>query len=390
MKKIILSFLALWGSVSCAFAYNIDSKNLISPGTKNLSTWTWVQFTYNGDIWMRNYLNGVAMFDYRLGAGGCLAEMRYCPSSFAALLSPTFNGNETDRVIQETYWGTSANVTVSGSGAPDGRFNVDQAGTEVNLFSPTMSVTRNDTQIDVYSVPQNQWYSVLDSYFTGKTSLFTRYIMQANGVLQVRKVILVASVQNGGVDVGSYDLYYEQWMPFRISSSTFNSMALSLDATGAPNWWYKAGVNLPIYPYWDVATTNGYAVIFRDGAYKTSPVVGVVYGKNGFNEFGTSVVTHNYLNSDCWNNGIAPLPSVAVNSVQPGSVIDYVYYIVPRSSSSASFTTLLNSLVITTPAPAIYGPGYTFTGELATIVSTLTANLTATGIRTNHLGQFAP
>ena len=378
--------------VSLVLAVFLIISGITFSGSASAATgWTWTQFTYNNDIWMRTAYNGTDMFDYRLGAGGCLAEMRYCPSSYKALLSPTYAGEETDRVVQYTFWGTGSNVTDTTTSAADGRFNVDLAGTMNNTFAPTISVARDSSKVDVYSVPQNQWYSVLDSKFTGIVSSLSRYEMLADGVLKVRKVVRVPAVYHNGTNVGSYDLYFEQWNPFLRNTSTFDCMALSLDTNGVPNWWYQAGNNIPSYPNTDVASTNGYAAVYKYGAYATSPVVGIVFGKSPavLNATAATSAQHKFNSMD-WNNGIGVFPSMYLYAAEPNSIIDYTYYIVPRQYSDASFKTKLDSLASSVPAPQIYGPNYTFSGELATIASTLRSNLNASGTRTNHLAQFAP
>ena len=108
--------------------------------TSGQAQWSWQAFTYQNDVWMRTFDGGEPMFDYRLGAGGSVAEVRNIPNGFQRLLSPTFNGELTDRVVQYTTWSNSVVNVVPGLPAFEHRFNVTQAGTFDGLLSPTMSV----------------------------------------------------------------------------------------------------------------------------------------------------------------------------------------------------------------------------------------------------------
>ena len=201
-------------------------------------------------------------FDYCLGGGGCISQMRYIPDNYNALLAPAL-GNDTDRVMQYTFWGVSTNCIDPNSKEDDKRFNVDQAGNKTGIFSPVFSVSSKDNNIDIYSVAHNQWYSSMDADFTGSVSSFTRYSLEENGVLQVRKVILVPDILLSGKSVGAYDLYFEQWLPFRFSSDAFDSLAFGLNMDGEPNWWYsnQDGTppenRIPYYLNKPTSATNG-------------------------------------------------------------------------------------------------------------------------------------
>ncbi len=360
---------------------------LISFPNLIAAAWSWTQFTYNNDVWMRNNLDGTDKFDFRLGGGGSLAEMRYIPAGYQHLLSPSYAGEHTDRVMQWTYWINNAQCT--NINVPDQRFNVDLAGTMNGTYSPTISVQRSSSKVDVYSVPQNQWYAALDSCFSGKVSNFTRYEMLPEGVLRVRQIVRVANVNKNGTSIGNgYELYLEQWNPFKRGTNEFTALALGLDGGGAPSWWYRAGLNIPYYSNTVVEQTNGYAVVYKENSHATKPVVGVVFGKQQPQLYNTTATAAHVFNSMDWNNGIGVLPALYVYGAQPGSIVDYSYYIVPRDSSNAAFKTKLDALVASAPRPQIYGPGYTFSGELATIVSNLNQNLNAIGTRTENLGSF--
>jgi hypothetical protein len=159
--------------------------------------WQWENFTLQQDIWMRSYQNHQAMFDYRLGPGGAISEIRHCPKGNRALLAPSYQTEETDRIIQSLFWGQSPNVKdlrITGSiDNSNQNFNINLGGTASNQYAPIISVQRNAKKIDIYTVPFAQFLPYFDPAFTGPVSHFSRYEMLADGVLKVRRVILISA-----------------------------------------------------------------------------------------------------------------------------------------------------------------------------------------------------
>ena len=252
--------------------------------------------------------------------------------------------------------------------------------------------------VDVYSVPQDQWDEALNGSMQARYSSLTRYEMLPDGVLKVRRVVLtgaVAGVPDGG---GTYDVYFEQWNPFKVDDASFSAYALSLDDAGNPDWWYRAEDNIPYYQYLPATNSFGYAVIYQETAWQTMPVIGVVFapkdmsiapdpelaatsGRAVFNSMGWGEETPA-------DQGIALLPALELFAVPSGSVIDYTYYLVLRPGADTALKSELDTLAAGAPAPALYGPSHAFSGELAGIVATLGRNLSAPGIRTDHIASL--
>lgn len=130
-------------------------------------------------------------------------------------------------------------------------------------------------------------------------------------------------------------------------------------------------------------------MLYQNGAAKTAPVVGMVYGTKNAVVQG-NMGAQNKINSMRSGNVVALLPALYVYNTQGQSILDYVYYIVPRPASTPAFKTLLESLVANTPAPHIYGPGTKLPAELKTIAGNLVKNLSKPGVRTAHLASLAP
>jgi hypothetical protein len=65
--------------------------------------WSWQVINYGGDLWISNFYNGAYQFQYRIGTGGSIQEIRDANGDLLAPPGPRFDGpgtNHTDRVIQ--------------------------------------------------------------------------------------------------------------------------------------------------------------------------------------------------------------------------------------------------------------------------------------------------
>jgi hypothetical protein len=355
--------------------------------------WAWSGRNDGSDLWLTASKDGAALFDLRLGSAGAIAELQYRPGASQDLLANPYGNNDTDRVVQWTLWSDSYAAGSAGVSEP---FNEDLAGSGDGTFSPTVAVNPAGSAVDVYAVPQDQWDRSLNGAMQARYSALTRYEMLPDGVLKVRRVVLTGDVvgQPGGGQ--SYDVYFEEWNPFKVDAAAFSAFALSLDAGGQPDWWYRANDNVPYYQYLPATDSLGYAVIYQEAGWQTMPVIGVVYGAHEVSlaadpELAATSGRH-VFNSMGWgedtpdDQGIALLPALQLFNVPSGSVIDYTYYLVLRPHADPALKSELETLSAAAPAPAVYGPSHAYTGELAAIVATLGGNLHAPGVRTDHLG----
>jgi hypothetical protein len=345
------------------------------------------------DLWLTAVQDGNPLYDLRLGSAGSIAEVRYLPAGGRDLLANPYGNNDTDRVIQWTLWSDTYAAVSGGASEP---FNEDLAGSGDGTFSPTVAVQADGRTLDVYSVPQDQWDRTLDGAMAAPYSSLTRYRMLPDGVLQVRRVVLTGTVAPAPDGGRSYDVYFEQWNPFNVGPAAFNAYALSLDANGIPDWWYQAGQNIPYYQYLPDTQSFGYAVIYQTAAWQTMPVIGVVFGTRDLSmapDPGLAATSGRAVfNSMGWgedtpdDQGIALLPALELFAVPSQSVIDFTYSLVLRPGADAALKPELEALAAANPAPAVYGPGHAFSGELGVIVAALGANLSAPVVRTDHLG----
>jgi hypothetical protein len=357
------------------------------------AAWTWTQRRDATDVWLTASQDGAEMFDLRLGAAGSIAELNYHPAGDQDLLANPYGDNDTDRVIQWTLWSDNVSAVSDGMSEP---FNEDLAGSGDDTFAPTVSVQAAPGTVDIYAVPQDQWDRSLNGAMQARYSSLTRYELLPNGVLKVRRVVLTGPISNQPNGGGVYDVYFEEWNPFKAGDNLFNAYALSLDASGTPDWWYAANENIPYYQYLPVGDSFGYALIYNQSALRTLPVIGVVFGTQELRVVSSAGLTgpvgRHVFNSMGWGSetpddqGIALLPALEMFDVPSQSVIDYTYYLVLRPHADASLAADLATLAAATPAPVLYGPNEALPAELRGIVTTLGQNLNAPTVRTDHLG----
>ena len=379
----------------------------LASSNRCVAQWTWDIKNDGTDIWLQSSLNRQSMFDYRLGTGGAIGEMRDNLNNNRSLLATSFAGESTDRIIQSTVWSQNIQNDIRKRGYQYyDRFNLTQGGTKSGRFSPTMQVLTNPqaNRVDIYSVARDQWDSLQQPHMQSQFSTMTRYEMKDDGVLRIRRVMRVGEVTVDGRSEEFDRMYLEAWTPFR-QKGVFNSMTRKIKSTGKParNFSYRGNESFPTYPGWRVEETKGYAAVYKKKDPQSNRAAGIVFGQKQLEHAGFSGDNPNndryVLNSMAWrlgtDKGIAVLPGIEfdrigmANPVTAGSIIDQSIEIVARHGLDAEFGELLRELSGELPAPILYSSDYAFTGELAGIVSQLNANLSLQGTRTDHLGAIS-
>ena len=362
------------------------------PDCSNESvTWTGTVTLDDSDLWLVLNGNEKPYYDFRIGTGGVISEIRDLTDSNKNLLSPSYNGEQTDRVIQWTLWSINGDIKniENTTNLNEQRYNVTQGGTCTNQFSETLSVTVNSekNQIDVYSNPKLQWKLGNQDAMTGTHAALTRYTIQTNGSVKIERMVLVGEPKLNGVVQQWSDFYFEAWTPLLGNSLVFNGLALSLDSSGDPDLWYKWPSEIPTYPFLTASTTEGYAIAYNTSKSNTKDAIGVVYGKG---EVQTSGIAKHVLNLLPWNTGIGILPAIKSESViLANSLIEQTLFIVPRQGLTPKMKTELDEMVNEIPSPKIYSPEEIPSGsELKTIYATLLENSLLSGVATDHLSPL--
>jgi len=311
-------------------------------------------------------------------------------------------------VLQAVWWDNSLQATIP---VQDKRFNENQAGGDVDVgktvgrSAPVISVKVNNSAgscvVEVYSVIGDQFQAALLDYWSANITMFTRYVVNPNelGAISVRKLFLVDKVvqkYQGPKQVNLNCSYIEQWSPFD-RQGIFDGLALSFNlSTADPNWWYKAGYNIPAYPEIDVSTTTGYAAVFNT-QMKNFPLLAMIYGTKQLSLCSSPSQCQPYgsyrLNMMDFDTGICILPGIHSgcsgsfkgNGLTPGNVLDWSWKILPVATRDVSGVNFINSLVAQIPGPRFWEPEATYDDETATIVNCLKQNLAKVGMRTDHL-----
>lgn len=353
-----------------------------SAGAASVSGYACSIFRYDRQLWLRTFKDGAEQFDVRIGAGGAVAELRDAAHGYAPLLAPSYQGEHTDRVIQQVTW--SSPLVDQSVNVPDKRYNVDQAGTFADLFSPVAAVvaSRSRCEVVVYAYPRNQWFAALDANLKGKYALRTRYTMGPLGEIRIERVTRLESLTVFGAPRDSFPkLYIEAWTPF--ARSAFDTLSTRISADG------KLGGSRfgpPDYPWLDATQLDGHAILSRSGA-AGSPVIGYAFGRQPVACSGCTAL--HALNFMWFDGGIAVLPGVRVDSpVKVGSVFKESYALLPRWGHGKAFAADLATVTAQVPAPALYAPGEAMDATTAAAVAELAARASAPRQRVETLGDL--
>ena len=381
------------------------------------------------NVWLRHKINGATQYQYRLGAGGGIADLKHLACNQMSVLAPPVDVEVTGRVIQLVTWDQDRPLPGKDPADENSDWNVNQAGSwnqnsnQQNLFTTTVQVVVNSakTQVDVYAVADLQWREELRlpapaAAFAGRISMLTRYQTQDDGTLTIRRVAWLGTPrlrpQNGSQfqDLSWVSPFVQHFVPLNggFEPNRYDSITKDFNPNGSPQIFHKfLSASTPDSSDNTAASaTSGYAAAF-DGKAECAGqrrYAAVVYGKiavqqapNGAQYTTTwqRLIRARTLSSAPSMSLIAPalrFSSTVPALNGPGIVLDSTVKFVTGPEIGTA-RARLDGLVPTIPAPAIYRPGHAFTGELATIVSKLQANqglalpANAPG-RTNALGPL--
>lgn len=384
--KIIVSIPVSFVLLIISFTVNAQS---MAPG------WTCNSFTWQGDIWMRSYWQGAGQFDIKIGAGGAISMLRDAQNGYEQLLSPSFIGETTDRIVQWVTWDELLRVGPN----HDDRFNINQGGNKYGgttdpsaHLAQIIDVDMDETNciVSVYAIHPNQWQPQLDNNFQATFSSFTQYQLVGAGEIKIRRMVMVGDVTLNGSTESFNNVRFQAWTP--LKAPKFNGVALSVTQSGQPNWWYQYNFNIPETQQLPVDQTHGYAIAFKVGAWQQEPAVGIVYGKKQpciFTNNQCSTTTGNYvLRLRGWDNVIALLPDILNLVFTNGTTIDQELYLVPRRVLSQSGAIRLQQRASSVERPHIIYPGSSVSQDTQDILDNLSNNLNSTGIETEHLAPL--
>jgi len=283
-----------------------------------------------------------------------------------------------------------------------------------NIFSPTVTVQAanigNTVQVDVYSVPENQWLDTVENHMAGRVSMLTRYKVVGHGALMIRRVMMLGELFHEGAVQPYMDLAITSWNPFIQSTSSYpygvDKFSLALDSSGLPtDGAGSTATNFPVGGKFDKTNdmTPGYVVLYNSAQISTGSALGIAFGTQGIKArvaqtstaFGNYYVNPQYffnqfltLTTDLkWYQAQSP-GAAGITYYQPlaGSIIDQYQLVIPTEGMNAGFKSRLELDTALIPAPNLYCPDALVDGgDLATIVDRLRTNMKRSGSRTQHL-----
>ena len=350
----------------------------------------------NNDIWVSLKYQNLKQFDFRIGSGGAIKEFRDANST--ALLSPSYSGESTDRVVQLVLWDF---VIQRDAYYGDKRLNFNQAGTSNDMLSPTYFVNlQNNTNhcvVDVYSSMEDSWDQGLSPYMDSKSKLLTRYEV-IDGKIKVRKILYLQSLSTSGTTISDGtqakypQIYLENWIP--LNRPAFNALALAADQNANPTWWYNTG-NYPNYPAIPFKNTYGFAILYNTTQTLTANMISIIYGKQPAECFGATcgaaagIGVSSELNSMIWDTGLGILPAAIFSNTPIGAVIDQSFYIFPNKGLNTTSMQQISNTVDGVPSVKLYlSSGDISSPELQVIVQKLKGLDSQTKSRTDRLGTL--
>lgn len=346
------------------------------------------------DIWMGVSTGGASSFQFKIGPGGSMADLR--SSANVSLLSPPFGIERTDRVVQWTMWG---GVAITNASWPVTKiFNLTQAGTfgdgytprDPNGLAPVQAavISTNQARVDVWAIPQDQWFPQNQPYLYTQLASLTRYEFTGPGVLTIRRVILMDDIHHYGNITNLTNVFLEAWTPFK--RSPFTAYAVTASAAGVPAWWYRCGYNIPSYPAFPSYVTAGYGIAYVESGYASQVCAAICFGTNeptAWTNGTSSTYGHAVLNSLEWNTGLGILPAIRDIDVPKDAVLDVRVALVVGSGLNANFMSRVNYVTPKLPAPRVIFPWTVVDGDLTNIIAQLKSMRAAPNtLRTTSLG----
>jgi hypothetical protein len=392
------------------------------------------------DIWLDVASDGAKRFEFRLGAGGSIADAFSSRSpeglSSGLRFMSAHEENDTDGV-----WGfvlRARGLNVPGAG----EFNINLSGGYSNRLrgddarvSRIMEVAAAPGGVEIYTVADRQWEQEEQNFAEGKFSAYVRYETINDGafkILKVRNVVLLGAYSPPAADPDDRP-YYPQNVHFEASWMAFDS-STGMGAYGGrdrgkpigPNQYQATDFALngttPVagsyhnsqshynsHVGWAATQSQGFYVAFNEASPAAFPALAIVFGNKELEKIQTLSGTvrkpgqttdpsKHALDVKHWDQGFALLPVLNLEkNTEIGGVIDYTYYLIGDAYLSQQLLTKVEEYARgnqnLVPVQRFYGPGafpeaagtYTGSDPLKVIVNKLKLNMASSaGDRTIH------
>lgn len=354
--------------------------------------WECKVLTERDDIWLRTHYQGQPQFDFRIGAGGSLAEIRQLKGKKPlAMLATSPYGRLADQQLQWTLAAESLTRKLPGVPASGWVYQVAQGLTHDNGPAPTVAALVSDSgcQVDVYATPKEQYRPEHRTVWSGSFPTLTRYKVIGPGALAIRQVLRVSGAKVEGRLVTLKNIRLQTSLP--LLKPQFNSVGLGLDNQHTPLRSYRIGPSFPAFADWPQDKAHPLLLAYDGKSLSDRPAVAVgtssqkpckqdADGCNG--EFGEL-----RLNLFEATGALTLLPTTQLPQLNTGDMLDQTLLLYPSYGMGATQHEALNWMMAQIPRPRVVPTEQIKDPKLKLIATKLAFFEDAPGLRSNRLAQ---
>lgn len=358
---------------------------------KLAANWECKVITEQDDIWLKTYFKGQPQFDYRIGAGGSIAEMRSLKGKKPqALLAPSPYGRLADQQVQWTAIAQNLSRKLPNVPASGWQYQVAQGVAYDNLYVPTVAVLVKSSgcQVDVFSIPKEQYRPEQRTQWQGSFPNLTSYRIVGAGALALRQVVRISGARVEGKPAALTNLRLQTSLP--LAKNLFNTLGLGLDTEQQPRRSFGIGTSLPAFADWKQDKSD--PLLLAYDAKGLADKTGLLFGGSsqapcrqsdtGCEDFGEQ-----RLNLFEASNSLNLLPSTLLPSVTPGDMLDQTLLLYPHYGLQTLSRPDLNWLLVQIPRPRLVPAGQQKAAGLSVIAAKLAFFEDTPGLRSNHLAR---
>ncbi len=365
--------------------------------------WTCNAAVKNGDLWVTTQYQSATRFQYRIGSGGSIAEIRDRLGLNIVAVSGAYSPTaDTDGPIQIATYDYGLKLQSAPQTLGQNLYNKDQGGNTLGVHQPVLSVDVTNASdhcaVVVYTAVVDQFFPQYAAGVSSVDALLTEYLFAGNGWVRMRNVYytdsltadpaFISGVTQKGAQTEHPKLYVNDWIS--LTAPMFGGMALDINSTGQIQTKLLPGFGLQAE---DITKSTGYSVFYSTLAPNTADILIAVFGNQPAETIGGTITTSTTVSWMSWSKGLNVAPAVTANDLPLGSMIEKVTFLAPgyglaswASSSAGLVATLLGS----TPTMKVYLPAAMLSAEMQDIKTKLmqTAMNAGSGLRSTHLGPI--
>ena len=343
------------------------------------------------DIWLKTLYKKQPQFDFRIGAGGSLAEIRQLKGKKPqALLATSPYGRLADQQVQ---WSLAAEKLVRklpGVPASGWTYQVAQGLGYDNGYAPTVAVLVNEDgcQVDIYATPKEQYRPEQRGVWQGSFPNLTRYRVIGPGALAVRQVLRVSGAKADGKLTALENVRLQTSIP--LIKPQFNQIGLGLDIHHQPKRSYRIGASFPAFADWSQDKSDPLLLAYDSkslseraalivGSSSQPPCRQTASGCNDYGEL--------RLNLFEATGTLTLLPATLLPTLNTGDMVDQSYLLYPAQGIGAAEHETLSWMQAQVPRPRVVPADQISSAKLGVIAAKLAFFEDAPGLRSNRLGR---